>query len=89
MGHRCRESLGAVFQPRRSRAKSRAPFLGQRGAVAFPAAGPTDANGGHTRWNGSESWSAAGVKQPAGLYETRRLNPGLHPEKGGINDEPR
>ena len=49
MGHRCRESLGAVFQPRRSRATSRAPCLRQRGAVACPAAGPTDANGGHTR----------------------------------------
>ena len=40
MGHRCRESLGAVFQPRRSRATSLAPFLGQRGAVGYPAAGP-------------------------------------------------
>ena len=54
MGHRCRESLGAVFQPRRSRATSRVP------------------------------WRLAAV-----IIQRASDNPGLYPEKGGINDEPR
>ena len=54
MGHRCGESLGAVFQPRRSRATSRVP------------------------------WRLAAV-----MIQRASDNPGLYPEKGGINDEPR
>ena len=56
MGHRCRESRGAVFQPRRRRATSRAPVLASAApslarllALRMPMAdtpGETDQNRG-------------------------------------------